>query len=353
MTRPYVKRLAAASISFALLSLSLIATPALAGNTRSIDVSISNQTPTHAGGKSQVFVTVHNGGGQTINHASLLGGAAADNAAVNCLFPPPGLTTTTCGQPGNTAQHSLADGLTFAGVFSHEADCSGWTSTSLSCDLGTLAADQAKSVEIIFATDTSAASFAYWLGAYTAESNSTGSNQDNFYATGTIATTEPSCTANTDASYFLENDAISLSTADCGTTFGKVTSAVAPGFRGPGTLSITDALTCPVAYPNCYGSLVEAEILDHTADSVSGGILWDIKWYGTNKLSGVIHYHSDYDPSDPMTYDVITFKKQDQCNAKLLTDCWTMTAASKNNASPLTFEAWFRTPDNGKGGGFF
>jgi hypothetical protein len=374
VTRRYPRRLLAASLSTVLVALTMLAAPAFAGDTRSIYIgnpgvtvettgSISNQSATHPGGKTQVFVQVYNGGTQTINHINLLGGDAADHAAVNCLYPPPGLTTTTCGQPGETAQPSLAGGLTFADVFSDDADCSGSTSTSLSCDLGTLVADQRKSVEIIFATDTSATSFDYWLGAYTAESNSTGSNQDNFYATGTIATTEASCTANKDASYFLEQDPIGLSTADCPTlvattpekaTKGQVSSEVAAGYRGPGTLSITDAVTCPDAYPNCYGSLVDAEILDHTADSVNGGVLWDIKWFGTNKLSGVIHYHSDYDPTNPKTYTVITFKKQDQCSAKLLTNCWTMPpVASKNNVTPLTFEAWFRTPDNGKGGGYF
>ena len=43
----------------------------------------------HPGGLTATDVQVRNDGSNTLNHASLFGGAAADNAPENPLFPKP------------------------------------------------------------------------------------------------------------------------------------------------------------------------------------------------------------------------------------------------------------------------
>ena len=66
-------------------------------------------------------------------------------------------------------------------------------------------------------------------------------------------------------------------------------------------------------------------------------------------ITGVIHFWQTYDAAVPANADdftIIPFTKPFQCSAKLTTDCWVTKSASKNNVSPLWFQATFVTPDN-------
>ena len=82
-------------------------------------------------------------------------------------------------------------------------------------------AGQGKTVRVVIqtaATATPPPQWDTWFGAYLNEGNQTGTNQDNFYSTGTITTSSAGCTGSADANYFLPNTNVSLSTPDgCGT----------------------------------------------------------------------------------------------------------------------------------------
>jgi hypothetical protein len=337
-----------------LLSLIASVLPAVAADTRTIyigDPGGTNgsltYTPTKPGGLTAVDIQVRNDGVQTINHATLLGGAALDAAPENPLFPKP-------------LDQSLPDGFTYAAVFPAD-DCTISTAgDSLSCDLGTLSGGAERTYRVVIATTgPTAGTFETSYGVYLAEGNQTGTNQDNFYATGTITTQAAACTAsgNTDANYFLPANLVSLTTADCSSSTGGQNAAIASkaavGGQGSfGQLSIeSTTLVCPAGY-TCYGTAVAATVLD--GGPVPGGLSWTIRWFGIRSLAGVIHFHDSYVAGDPDfgdDYTIITFKQKDKCDASLPTNCWTSTASSKGNESPSWFEATFVTPTNGRAGG--
>jgi hypothetical protein len=327
------------------------ATGALGASTRDIFIGdpdgangVLHYTQTHVGGLAAVDIQVRNRGGQTVNHTSLVGGDAANNAASNPLFPKP---TTD----------SLPDALTYAEVFEPSGVTCEWSATSLSCDIGTLPAGQAKTIRVVIQTPTSgsATSWETWYGAYLAESNQTGTNQDNFYAFGTVRTSSATCSgtdpnANTDANYFLPQTKVNLLTANCGNALASVGSKNAlSGVGGFGKLSIdsTNQTACPAPY-TCVGAEVEATVLD--GDDVPGGLQWDITWYGIRTASGVIHFLDTYDATDPdhdTDYTVIPFTNKFHCSTKLTTNCWVTIAASKPTANPLWIKVTVITPNNG------
>lgn len=381
------RRLATVATTAALLALAVMAGPGLAANTREVyigdpggayDASLDPQpngtltyTQTRPGGLTAVDIEVRNEGGQTLNRADLLGGYAAETGPSNPLFPSP-------------TYDSLPAGLTYAAAYVIEGtgsctrgpDGDGVADRSLVCDLGTFAAGTSKTVRVVISTPADPdgdpltpndASFPTWYGVYLNEGNETGSNQDNFYAEGTVRTTTPVCSAdqnaNRDANYFLPASTVSLSSSSCGAIAqeGRLASRSALGDKGAyGELSIGGPIADGPAGYTFYGSAVYADVLD--GEPVPGGLQWTIKWYGTRSLGGVIHLWDSYvqgdlaDAIDPDAhgddYTVIPFTKRYQCSAKLTTDCWVSTSASKGNVTPSWFEAVFVTPDNGRGGGF-
>jgi hypothetical protein len=342
------------------LAVGALASPALAGNTR--DVYIGDPggttsgsltyTPTVPGGLTAVDVQVRNDGGQTLNHASLYGGYAADAAPENPLFPKPDGA-------------SLASGLTFVTWYGPSGvhctigpDGDGNADRSLDCDLGSLPGLTSKTVRVIVRVPATAGTFATWFGAYFAEGNQTGTNQDNFYASGSITSAAATCTAgsNRAANYFLPGATVALTSANCGGTGtqGSLASRNAVGGQGGfGSLTVTGSITdCPAGY-TCFGDGVEADILD--GGPVPGGLAWTVTWYGTRSLGGVVHFWDSYlagDPDRGDDYTTIPFSKKFQCSAKRTTDCWVSVTSSKANATPLWFKATFVTETNGKGRGF-
>ena len=199
MSRPNLRRILAASTATTLVALTLLVAPVSAGNTRDIyfgspgsdgssDGAVT-YTPTHPGGYTITNILVQNNGSQTLNHANLYGGYAADRAVENPLFPKPQDGS------GNTLP-SLPIGLTYAQVFAPSGvicaigpDGSNVDNRSLSCDIGQLVSGASVAIGVVVhttgATDTT---WTTWYGLYLSETNSTGSNQDNFYAKGTVST---------------------------------------------------------------------------------------------------------------------------------------------------------------------
>lgn len=307
-------------------------------------------TPTGPGGLTAVDVTVTNNGGQTINSVRLLGGDAADAAPVNPLFPAP--TYDSLPVDAKYVATYPSCGLPAAGA------------TTLTCDLGTLRKGKSATYRIIIETPSTPAaggSFDAWFGAYVAEGNATGTNQDNFYAEGSFTTSAATCEAgkNANANYFLPGFNVQVTSAGCdGTETGgqrqnaSITSGGAlSGQGGFASLQVEDSFDadCPTSVrgvTGCYGNTVAVSAL--AGANVPGGLRWEITWYGTRSLAGVVHF-LDGD----VGYDTIFFNRKSQCSASLVTECWVETEASKGNADPLWFRAVFITEDNGKGAGFY
>ncbi|MGK2850556.1 MAG: hypothetical protein ACSLFN_06585 [Candidatus Limnocylindrales bacterium] len=367
MSSHRLRRVVGVLSSSMLLFLLLAPATVTAADTRDILVNspgalngVLTFTPTSPGGLTAVDVTVKNNGGQTINSIRLLGGTAADDAPVNPLFPAP-------------SGPSLPSGAAYVEVFPQGSapDCDladGATAATLTCDIGTLRAGRSVTYRIIIDTPTVTApatggTYPAWFGVYVAEGNATGTNQDNFYASGSIVTATPTCSANENqnknANYFLPNESVSLTTSSCNESnnvqqTGKIeTNAVgAQGTYAETSITGLGSLCSTIGY-TCYGSAVTAEVLD--GQTVADGVQWTIRWYGTRSMAGVIHFWDSYVAGDATygdDYTVIPFTKKSQCSAKLTTNCWVSTAASKGNVTPSWFEAVFRTPNNGRAGGW-
>ncbi len=356
MHRKQLRRLAGALVAASIGAVAL-AGPAGAANTRLVYVGnpggtaataegygyLDNYTAASAGRLTAVDIQVRNDGGQSLVHASLYGGSTADAKPFNPLFPPP-------------AGQALAAGQTFAGVFVTSGTGVSCAITpdalGLSCDLGSFSGNSAKSIRVIIQTAAAGGTYSNWFSTYLNEGNTTGTNQDNFYAVGSYSTVARSCSGtNSDAGWFLGGNKVTLASLDCGTgTKGSLSSRNALGTAGGlGTMTISGPVDCTAIGYTCYGDTVTASILGGTA--VPGGLQWDITWYGTNRMSGAIHFLDTYNGKKG-TYDVIPFTKKFQCSARLTTNCWTLIEASKATASPLWFHAIFITSNNGKGGGF-
>jgi hypothetical protein len=294
-------------------------------------------TTTAPGGLTAVDVLVKNYGGQTINHGHLLGGAVADARPVNANFPPPDFP-------------SLADGYTYAAAFPTSACSVSVDHLSVDCDMGTLTGGASFLARIVIATPATAdpgAADPYWFGAYLAEGNATGTNQDNFFAAGSIATAGSTCSAT--ANYFLPSTPVDLSnTAVCTSQTAKIKSRANLDSTGQGGFALIGvdssfAGVVPRGY-TAFGNTISANVLGGVA--VPGGLQWTIRWFGTTKLTAVVHF------LDGGGSVVIPFKNN-ACSAKKTTDCVISTSSTKPNATPTWFEATFITSNNGKVGGLF
>ena len=352
MTRLRIHQAVAAAASATLLALAVFGGAAQAASTRLIYIGDPAQAPENAngilelgpltnsltapGGLTAVDILVKNYGGQTINHASLLGGEVADARPDNANFPPP-------------ATLSLPLGYTYVAAFPESACDISDENRSLTCDIGTLIGGASFQARVVIAVPASASSGApYWFGVFLAEGNATGSNQDNFFAAGTI--NSPNATCGATANYFLPNTLVDLSNvAPCGETqFAKLKSGevLAPNGQGGFALVGVDGDftgVVPRGYTK-FGTTISASVISGAA--VPGGLQWTVRWFGTTKLTAVIHYP---DVGAPV---LIPFKNN-ACTDPTDTNCVVGTSSTKPNATPTWFEAVFVTPDNGKVGGLF
>lgn len=295
-------------------------------------------SPVTTGGNTVVTLLVRNDGNQTINHIKFAGGAAADGLPYNDAYPAP-------------APPSLGGG-TIAAIFP-SAGCDPAGGSSLMCSVGTLASGASATYTIVITPPAIAGPYHVWFTASWNEGwSSTGSNADYVFAEGDIVVATADCDTPT-ANYFLPGQTVGLASV-CPGQAASVSSGALGGIGGFGQLGIDAGFEagCPApAGSTCYGATVDAVISD--GSPVPGGVQWTVTWYGIKSLKGVIHFHDDYDAIDnPDAYDVIPFSKKFQCSDKLTTNCWIDTTSSKGNADPLTFEAVFVTPNNGRAGGF-
>lgn len=347
MIRHGLRRSMATATAAGLIALGTLSGPASAADNRLIFIGspgtegVLDPTTTVPGGLTAIDVTVGNTGGQTINSIRLLGGDAADAAPVNPLFPAP-------------PPPSLPAGAKYVASFPSCGIPEGGA-TTLTCDIGTIRKRSSVTYRIIIQTPAAAGSYSTWLGAYVAEGNATGSNQDNFYAVGTITSSAASCSpsSNSSSNYFLPAALIDLDSAACGNSGQHIDAGIKSGqalaANGQGAFAqivVEDSATatCPGAVKGCFGNTVFVQALDGLA--VPGGLEWTVTWYGTRSLAGVIHY------LDGGGFDLIPFTKKFQCGTKLTSNCWVTTSASSGSADPLWFSATFITTGNGKSQGF-
>jgi len=352
VTRLRIHQAVAAAASATLLGLAMFGGAAQAANTRLIYIGDPALAPDNAsgipelgtltnsltapGGLTAVDILVKNYGVQTVNHASLLGGEVADARPDNANFPPP-------------ATLSLPLGYTYVATFPESACDISDASRSVSCDIGTLVGGASFQVRVVIATTSPAAtSETYWFGAYLAEGNATGTNQDNFFASDPSLSSASTCAAT--GNYFLPDTAISLGNVDvCGQTqSAQLNSGLKLDENGQGGFALvavddTFAGVVPKGFTK-FGTTISADVIDGAL--VPGGLQWTVRWFGTTKLTAVIHF------LDGGGFLVIPFKNN-ACVGDEDTNCVVSTNSTKPNATPTWFEAVFVTPDNGKVGGLF
>jgi len=341
-------RAVAAAASVLLTATVLAIGPAVAADTRLVDFSFGTFSDATVGGRTAVTITLANPGGQTINHVAFAGGAVADGFAYNPAYPKP-------------SGPSLPAGASFAAIFP-STGCSltgGSTNAwaSVFCDVGQFAANATISYMLVINVPLVAGDDDIWLTVSWNEGwSSTGSNADYTFATGAFTVGADNCDTAT-SSYFLPGEHVGLDNGGgtCQNQEASIASGQALHIQGIGgfaSLGIDDgfAATCPTEiHGKCFGVTVEVSVLGGIP--VLGGVQWTVTWSGIKSLSGVIHFGDDY-ATDPTDYTIIPFTKKFNCSLTLTTNCWVSTDASKGNAEPLFFTAIFKTPDNGKGGGF-
>ncbi|HEY6058718.1 MAG TPA: hypothetical protein VIV06_11835, partial [Candidatus Limnocylindrales bacterium] len=297
------------------------------------------------GGSLTAFdVTVQNVDNQTLNHVTVLGGKLADQT-FNSNFPQPSGTslpagaTFAAGYPAAPAGQSPPNGTCAVRKVIADGD-------SIECPVGQLSAGSAAvTFRIVVRAPAATGAYPWWMEVDLNEgASTTGSNQDSFYATGSIAVGDAATTCTT-SSYFLTTQAVSLSSpGSCAqpTSIAGPTFPVKGAFAQVGTTS-TAANYCPPTY-KCFGLLSSANV-----NGGNGGpVVWTISWL--EKPKGVIHFRDGYDPvTNPTAFDNIPFKGSTKCPTPTPADvnCWFSVTTSGHITTAV-----FQTPLNGGSKGY-
>ncbi len=356
MTRTVISRVGSrvgaivSALTIASALLAGAATPTFAGNTRDIyfgsppanlancDASTTfcpltfSATSATTNPRSFVDVVVANLGNQTVNHLVASGGTAADTAQKNTTPTPP---------PGN----SIPSPLTIQNVYpapGSSFSCAASTTPStpsFSCNIGQLGAGQSAQFRVVLEgiPPVSTTNIPVWFMVSLNESSTTGSNQDEFYATGSVTWTSAGCGFN--GNYFSPGENVAVSQQ--GVCTDQPTSISGPNtpqgaFASVGTTSTT---WCPPGF-SCFGLLSMA----NENFGVGGPVIWTITWGSRPK--GVIHFLDGYDPVlNPNAYENLPFKGSTKCPTNPGTMlCW----YSLTTNGGLT-TAVFQTATNGSG----
>ena len=193
------------------------------------------------------------------------------------------------------------------------------TGRDIKCDIGQLANNASVTFRfgIQVPANSTSASTAYqtWFTASGNEGTSNqGSNQDAFFALGTI-TVDPT-TSCSDANFFASG------TVDSGLPNCDQPATLTGGAFATGAFAsvrVTDTALCPAGV-KCFGKGVFANV--EFGAPVSGGLQWTVLWQkaslnGTPK--GVIHFLDGYDAvTNAKAYETIDFKSTAQCPATIV-----------------------------------
>jgi len=380
------RKLAVAS-ALTLLATSMVAGGVLAGNTSKqvyfgsgpfpassfgypANYSLSF-TPVSGGRVTSAYVTVQNKGGGTLNHVILEGGDHAPSPTANTNFVPDGTNGSPpiCTVGTTTCLPSLPTGFTYVAAFAPTGhpctiyDAAGLPATTgrdVKCDVGQLGDNAAVTYRFAIqvpAFDTAAGASNVHSTWFTASGNegtsNQGSNQDAFFALGTVTVDQP--TPCSDASF---------------STSGTLTNFGAPACDQPATLTggafatgafakvqVTDSALCLAGF-KCFGKGVFANV--EFGAPVSGGLQWTVRWQksslnGTPK--GVIHFLDAYlAGTDLKAYEIVDFKSTAQCPATIVAATKLPCLNGKPGFVTLNgisyFQAIFTTAGNGMGKGY-
>jgi hypothetical protein len=359
------------------------------------ELAFSTLTTDAVPGRTAVEVKIWNRGLQTLNHVKWAGGSVADGLPYNPSFTVDGTDPTDEWPDDRPAGKSFPANVTFNGAFNGASPSANCPPTldgdgniiGILCTVGTLAAGDFVTYTLVFTPDAPLqADFAghVWLTVSWNEGwSATGSNADYAFAEGDIKVTPTNCDTES-TGYFLPNDNIGIAAngfKPCQKLGAQQAASIASGkalgagLAGFATVLINDdadtyAAECPPALKNkCYGVTVEASVLEGA--TIDGGVEWTVRWFGVKSLSGAVHLPKDYvapTPSSPGSpdcavsniagcYTLIPFSKDNVCVDTLTTtdlNCWKAGTKfpSPGGVKPVWFQITFRTPDNGRGGGY-
>ena len=329
-------------------------------------------TPVSGGRVTSVYVTIKNKGGGTLNHVVLEGGDHAPSPTANTNFIPDGThgsppictgTPITC----VPSLPSLPTGFQYTWAYAPAGHpCTIYdanlvpasTGRDIKCDVGQLANNASVTFRFAIqvpAFDTAAGAPNTYQAWFTASGNegtsNEGSNQDAFFALGSIKVDQPTCS---DANFFTSGVVTDLGTPTCDQPAKLQGGAFLTGAFARVAVS-TDPALCLTGF-KCFGKRVDANV--EFGAPVTGGLQWTVLWQksslnGTPK--GFIHFLDTY-PTDPKAYEIIDFKSTAQCPTPIV-------AATKLpclNGKPgfvtvngvSYFQAIFTTAGNGQGKGY-
>jgi len=329
-------------------------------------------TPVSGSRVTSVYVTIQNKGGGTLNHVILEGGDHAPDPRANANFIPDGTlgSPPICTSPAPVPclrSLPLAAGFQYVAAFApsgHPCTIYGanmvpaLAGRDIKCDVGQLANNASVTFRfgIQVPANNTGASIAYqtWFTASGNEGTSNqGSNQDAFFALGTVNV--DATTPCADATFFASG------TVDSGLTTCDQPATLAGGAFATGAFAsvrVADTALCPAGV-KCFGKGVFANV--EFGATVSGGLQWTVLWQksslnGTPK--GVIHFLDGYDAvTNAKAYETIDFKSTAQCPAPIVANTKLPCLNGKPGFFTATngityFRAVFTTSGNGMGRGF-
>jgi len=326
-------------------------------------------TPVSGGRITSAYVTIQNKGGGTLNHVILEGGDHAPDPRANTNFIPDGTNGSPeiCTGTPLTCLPSLPEGFQYVQAYApaghpctiYDADLvPATTGRDIRCDVGQLPNNASVTfrfaIEVpAFAPSPASNSYQTWFTTSGNEGTSNqGSNQDAFFALGTVNVDQP--TTCSDANFF---------------TSGAVDSRL-PLCDQPATLTGGAFLTGAFAKVDvkadarclagfkCFGKGVFANV--EFGVPVTGGLKWTVLWQksslnGTPK--GVIHFLDAYLAGTDLTaYENIEFKSTAQCPATILATtklpCLNGKPGFVTQGGVSYYQAIFTTTGNGMGKGY-
>lgn len=331
-------------------------------------------TETYSAGVTSVFVTIQNKGGGTLNHVVLQGGNQAPDPKANPNFIPDGTPVNPDGTLGSppictpACIDSLPTGLTYVAAFAPTGrPCTIYSDTTgpvpvpgrgISCNVGQLANGVAVTYRFAIQVPTnspigSSKAYQTWFTASGNEGTSNeGSNQDAFFALGTINVGPTTDCVN--ANFFPSGTVQNFGPATCDLQTNLTGGAFANGAFAKVAMSTDPALCLPGF--KCFGKKVQANV--EFGAPVTGGLQWTVRWLkstlnGTPK--GFIHFLDAY-PTNPSAYEIVDFKTTAQCPATIATTttlpCLNGKPGFVTESGISYFKAVFTTTGNGQGRGY-
>jgi hypothetical protein len=320
-------------------------------------------TPVTSGRVTSVYVTLQNKGGGTLNHVILEGGESAPSPTANTNFIPDGTNGSppicTVTVPCPPGLPSLPAGFTYVHAFAPAGrPCTiSATGRDIKCDIGQVGNNVSVTYKFAIQVpqNTTAAPVDYqtWFTASGNEGTSNqGSNQDAFFALGTVRVDPANACA--DANFFTSG------TVDSALSACDQPASLTGGTFGMGAFARVDVkgdARCLAGF-KCFGKGVFANV--EFGAPVAGGLKWTVQWQksslnGTPK--GVIHFLDAYVAGTNLNaYEIIDFKTTAQCPATIAVTttlpCLNGKPAFVTLGGISYFQAVFTTTGNGMGRGY-